>query len=367
MGMDVLVLNAGSSSIKFSVFNEDDGVLARQLHGQVEGLPARPHFVARDAGGAALCERHWQPGVTLGHQEAIGMLADFLREQLRNRPSAVGHRVVHGGEAYSAPALVTTGVLTALEQLSPLAPLHQPHNLLPIRMLLDLAPGVPQVACFDTAFHRTIPAARQAYALPARITARGVRRYGFHGLSYEYIASALPRYDGRAAAGRCVVLHLGSGASACAMQACSSVGTSMGFTGLGGLPMGTRSGDLDPGVLLYILQELGMDAGAIETLLYRESGLLGVSGISGDVRSLLASGDERASRAIEVFVDAIGRELGAMAAVLGGLDALVFTAGIGEHAAHIRERVCRSAQWLGIDLDAAAAAQQESPGGRGRQ
>ncbi len=238
----------------------------------------------------------------------------------------------------------------------PLAPLHQPHNLLPIRLVLKTLPEVPQVACFDTAFHRTIPAVGQANALPSQVTARGVRRYGFHGLSYEYIASVLAQHDRRAAEGRTVVLHLGNGASMCAMRAGKSVGTSMGFTALGGLPMGTRCGDLDPGVLLFLMDELKMDARAIETLLYKQSGLLGVSGISSDMRTLLVSEDPNARLAVEIFIDAIGRQLGAMAATLGGLDAVVFTAGIGEHAAPVREQVCRRAAWLGVELDPAANA-----------
>jgi acetate kinase len=351
----VLVLNAGSSSIKYAIFAESGAVPKLHLRGQIEGLYSQTHFEAKDAAGTVVSERRWAPGEPLGHEGAISWMADFLRERLDHHDLvAVGHRVVHGGEKYCAPARVTPEVLAALERLIPLAPLHQPHNLRPIRHLLSLAPELPQVACFDTSFHRTIAPERQAYALPAWVTTHGVRRYGFHGLSYEYIASVLPRYDRRAAAGRTVVLHLGNGASVCAMKACASVGTSMGFTALGGLPMGTRSGDLDPGVLLFMMQELKMDARSIESLLYRESGLLGVSAMSSDMRTLLDSPDPKASLALKVFVDAVGRQLGAMAATLGGLDALVFTAGIGEHAAAIRERVCRDAEWLGVDLDPAA-------------
>ena len=350
----ILVLNAGSSSIKYSVFRKNAGTLQLHLRGQIEGLHTQAHFEAKDAGWATIAERRWPLGEALGHEGAIAFLADFLRERLEHRLLAVGHRVVHGGETYSAPERVTLNLLKALERFIPLAPLHQPHNLLPIRMLLNLAPDLPQVACFDTSFHCTIPAERQAYALPGWITAQGVRRYGFHGLSYEFIASVLPQYDRRAAEGRTVVLHLGNGASVCGMNASRSMGTSMGFTALGGLPMGTRSGDLDPGVLLFLMQELKMDAGAIEKLLYKESGLLGASGISSDVRTLLESRDPKASFALEVFVDAINRQVGAMAASLGGLDALVFTAGIGEHAAAVREQVCRDSKWLGLDFDSAA-------------
>jgi acetate kinase len=238
----------------------------------------------------------------------------------------------------------------------PLAPLHQPHNLLPIRVIAQRRPDLAQVACFDTAFHRTVPPLAQAFALPPSITDRGVRRYGFHGLSYEYIASVLPQHDPRAAAGKTVVLHLGNGASMCALSGGKSVATSMGFTALDGLPMGTRCGALDPGVILYLMQELNMDARAIESLLYTESGLLGVSGVSSDMRALLENPDPRARFAIDLYVYRIGRELGSLAAALGGLDAIVFTAGIGENAAGIREAVCKQAAWLGIDLDPAANA-----------
>ena len=353
----IVVVNAGSSSIKYAVFLQSGGALELYLRGQLEGLYTEARFEAKDVAGAQVAEFRWPAGEALGHDGAIAHLAKFLRERHEgHRIAAVGHRVVHGGEEYSAPVRVTAQVLATLEKFVPLAPLHQPHNLQPIRMLLKNLPEVPQVACFDTAFHRTVSAVGQAYALPSEITARGVRRYGFHGLSYEYIASVLAQYDRRAAEGRTVVLHLGNGASMCAMKAGKSAGTSMGFTALGGLPMGTRCGDLDPGVLLFLMDELKMDARAIETLLYKSSGLLGVSGISSDMRRLLASEDPKAKFAVELFVDAIGRQLGALAAILGGLDAVVFTAGIGEHATVVREQVCRRAAWLGVELDPAANA-----------
>jgi acetate kinase len=249
---------------------------------------------------------------------------------------------------------VDAAVLDMLAELVPLAPLHQPHNLLPIRVIAERQPELLQGACFDTAFHRSMPPLAQAFALPPSITDRGVRRYGFHGLSYEYIASVLPRHDARAAAGKTIVLHLGNGASMCAMSGGKSVATTMGFTAVDGLPMGTRSGSLDPGVVLYLMEELHMDARAIESLLYTESGLLGVSDVSSDMRELLESPDPRAKYAIDLFVYRIGRELGSLAAALGGLDAIVFTAGIGEHAVVVREAVCRQAAWLGVDLDPAA-------------
>ena len=248
----------------------------------------------------------------------------------------------------------TPRCLAALEKFIPLAPLHQPHNLAPIRALLERAPTLPQVACFDTAFHCGQPPVAQAFALPKAITDRGVRRYGFHGLSYEYIAQALPRYDARAAAGRTIVLHLGNGASMCAIADGKSVASTMGFTAVDGLPMGTRCGALDPGVMLYLMDELGMDARAIEKLIYQQSGLLGVSGISSDMRTLEASTEPTAKAAIDLFVYRIGREMGSLAAALGGLDAVVFTAGIGENSPSLRERVCRNAAWLGVELDSAA-------------
>lgn len=353
----ILVVNAGSSSIKFSLFLDRGEALDLLLGGQIEGLYSAPRFKARDAAGAVVGERQWADGEPLGHDGAIAHLAGFLREQLgEHRLAAVGHRVVHGGSAYAAPVRLTAEIVENLEQFIPLAPLHQPHNLKPIRLLLDNQPQLPQVACFDTAFHRNQPEVAQAFALPPAITDRGVLRYGFHGLSYEYIASVLPEVDPRAAAGRSVVLHLGNGASMCAIHAGRSVAGTMGFTAVDGLPMGTRSGNLDPGVVLYLMDELKMDARAIEKLLYQQSGLLGVSGVSSDMRTLLASDEPRAKFAVELFVYRIGRELGSLAAALGGLDALVFTAGIGEHAAAIRERVCRAAAWLGVELDLAANA-----------
>lgn len=353
----ILVVNAGSSSIKFSLFLERGETLDLFLGGQIEGLYSAPRFKARNAAGAVVGERRWAEGESLGHDGGLAHLAGFLREQLgEHRLVAVGHRVVHGGSVYAAPVRLTAEIVGHLEQFIPLAPLHQPHNLKPIRMLMENQPQLPQVACFDTAFHRNQPEVAQTFALPPAITDRGVLRYGFHGLSYEYIASVLPEVDPRAAAGRSIVLHLGNGASMCAIHGGRSVASTMGFTAVDGLPMGTRSGNLDPGVVLYLMDELKMDARAIEKLLYQQSGLLGVSGVSSDMRTLLASEEPRARFAVELFVYRIGRELGSLAAALGGLDALVFTAGIGEHAAAIRERVCRAAAWLGVELDPAANA-----------
>jgi acetate kinase len=353
----IAVLNAGSSSLKFSLFVPDAGALALIARGQAEGLFTSPKFVATDGDGKVIEQKAWGDGVKLGHEGALDYLVTALRAHFKeHRLAAVGHRVVHGGLEYSRPTRVTPAIVDALEKYVPLAPLHQPHNLFPIRLLLARDPSLPQVACFDTAFHRGQPPVAQAFALPRRITERGVLRYGFHGLSYEYIAHALPQVDARAAAGRTVALHLGNGASMCAMQGGRSVASTMGFTAADGLPMGTRCGNLDPGVVLYLMQELRMDAQSIEKLIYQESGLLGVSGISSDMRTLEASGDPAAKAAIDLFAYRIGRELGSLAAALGGLDAVVFTAGIGEHSVSLRERVCRDAAWLGIELDAAANA-----------
>lgn len=353
----ILVLNAGSSSLKFSLFAAHQAEPELRLRGQIEGINGAPHFIARDTAGAILAEQRWSEDSQLGHAGAALHLVEFLRGfSDRYQLIAVGHRVVHGGEEFSGPTRVDGAILERLARFNPLAPLHQPHNLAPIRAIAERAPQLPQVACFDTAFHRRQPELAQMFALPPAITERGVRRYGFHGLSYEYIASVLPQLAPEAAAGRVVVAHLGNGASLCAMHGGRSVASTMGFTAVDGLPMGTRCGNLDPGVILYLLDELKMDARAIERLIYKESGLLGVSGISGDMRELLASDAPRAALAVELFVYRIGRELGSLAAALGGLDALVFTAGIGEHAAPIRERVCRTAAWLGLQLDAAANA-----------
>jgi acetate kinase len=353
----IAVINAGSSSIKFSLFRVRDGDLALDVRGQIEGLSTAPRFVARDASGRTVAERSWGERVKLSHDDGVEHLRGFLREQLgSDRLIGAGHRVVHGGLEYSAPVRVDFGVLKALEQFVALAPLHQPHNLSPIASLLKRAPELAQVACFDTAFHRTNPDVAQRFALPLELHEVGVRRYGFHGLSYEYIASVLAGFDASAAAGKTIVLHLGNGSSMCALAAGRSVASTMGFTAVDGLPMGTRSGALDPGVILYLMDEHKMSIRAVERLIYNESGLLGMSGISSDMGTLLQSADPRASLAIDVYVYRIRRELGSLAAALGGLDALVFTAGIGENAPAIRERVCRDAGWLGLALDAAANA-----------
>ncbi len=341
----ILVLNAGSSSLKFSAFAAGNGgaLLAR---GQVEGMTAAPRFVFQGARGETLVDRPLS-GAALDHEASLGIVLDECRTRLPDiRVIAVGHRVVHGGMKYAAPVAITPAVIEELERLDPLAPLHQGHNLTAVRAVGRRAPNVPQVACFDTAFHRTQPEVAQLFGLPRRFTDEGVRRYGFHGLSYEYIAAALHGIDPAAAKGRTVVAHLGNGASLCAMLGSRSVATTMSFTPADGLLMGTRAGSLDPGVLVYLMRK-GMTADQIEHLIYHESGLLGVSGVSSDMRDLLASRDPLAAEAIDLFVYRIGRELGSLAAALGGLDTLVFTGGIGENAPAIRERVARNASWLG--------------------
>jgi acetate kinase len=351
----IVVVNAGSSSLKFSLFVVRAGDLVLAVRGQIEGLYTAPKFTAKDPSGRTVAERTWGEGGKLGHDGAVEHLRGFLRERAGDdRLIGVGHRVVHGGLEYAEPVRVDDRVLKALERFVPLAPLHQPHNLSPIAAMLERAPDLPQVACFDTAFHRTNPDVAQRFALPEELHEAGVRRYGFHGLSYEYIASALPRVDQKAAAGKTVVLHLGNGSSMCAMEAGRSVASTMGFTAVDGLPMGTRCGAVDPGVILYLMDERKLDARAIERLIYNQSGLLGMSGISSDMRTLLESADPRAKLAVDVYLYRIRRELGSLAGALGGIDALVFTAGIGENAPAIRERVCRDGAWLGIELDEAA-------------
>jgi acetate kinase len=356
MAEAILVLNAGSSSIKFSVFALGRGDRLRlDSKGQVEGIGTRPRFVAQDAAGAELRAETFALEGPDGHARALRRLGDWLRERLADdRVLAVGHRVVHGGVDFDRPVAIDGAVMDRLERLVPLAPLHQPHNLAAIRAIQTQLPELLQVACFDTAFHRSHPELADWFALPRRLYDAGIRRYGFHGLSYESIVHALAEVAPEIAGGRVVVAHLGSGASMCALAGGRSMDSTMGLTALDGLPMGTRCGALDPGVVLHLSRAHGMDADAIERLLYHDCGLKGVSGISNDMRDLLASDDVRAAQAIDLFVWRIARELGALAAVLGGLDGLVFTAGIGERSADIRARVCARAAWLGIELDEAA-------------
>lgn len=351
----LLVLNAGSSSLKFCVYVlPASGEWRLEAQGQVEGIGSRPRFRAKDGSGRPLA------GEDLGARvqdaaSALEALAAWLRGHFgQPRLLGVGHRVVHGGAQHAGPARVTPALMAELRALVPLAPLHQPHNLAAIDAIASRMPEVPQVACFDTSFHRGQPAVAELVPLPAELRSEGVQRYGFHGLSYEFIAGALPQVAPDLAAGRVIVAHLGSGASLCALRAGRSIDSSFGFTALDGLCMGTRPGALDPGVVLYLFQQKGMSASEVETLLYRRSGLLGISGISNDMRDLLDSPEPAARLAVDYFVYRAAREIGGLAAVLGGLDGLVFTAGIGENSAAIRARICGACAWLGIDLDAAA-------------
>ncbi|MGH7046080.1 MAG: acetate/propionate family kinase [Stellaceae bacterium] len=342
------VVNAGSSSLKFAFYAGE----RRLLSGQVDTAPGRNAVTATGADGAEVAPPEFAAAAV---GELLPDLLRWARDRLGGRNlDALGHRVVHGGLRHSRPARVTAALLAELDALVPLAPLHEPHNLKPIRAALAFAPDLPQIACFDTAFHRTMPPVAQAYALPYSLFDEGVRRYGFHGLSYEYIASVLPERAPEIARGRVIVAHLGNGASLCALRAGVSVATTMGFTALDGVPMGTRCGDLDPGVVLHLLQHKGMSADALVDLLYRRSGMLGLSGLSADFRDLLASEDARARFAIEVFCYRVAGHIGSLAAALGGLDAIVFTGGVGENAAAVRSAVCGACRWLGIELDAAA-------------
>lgn len=352
----ILVVNAGSSSVKFQVFDVNVAREPnRQIKGQVDGIGSRPRLRASDAGGRALIDQTFDPSVVGDVGAALRVAADWLRKDVKIAPIAIGHRVVHGGPDYDQPILIDDRVLSKLETYSPLAPLHQPNNLAPIRTIRARSPELPQVACFDTAFHRRHSALADRYAVPERLYVEGVRRYGFHGLSYEYIASALPRYAPGIARGRVIVAHLGSGASMCALDDGVSVESTLGFTALDGLPMGTRCGQLDPGVVLYLMQK-GMSVAAVQDLLYRECGLKGLSGISNDVRKLTESSDPRAAFALDYFVHRTGLFAGMLAAALGGLDGFVFTAGIGENSTEIRARISEKLAWLGADIDPTANA-----------
>jgi acetate kinase len=357
MSETILVVNAGSSSIKFQLFSVGAGdQLQRRLKGQIEGIGVRPRLVAKGADGASLVDKTCPPAEVGDVPAALGKLVEFLRAEIGTLPNAVGHRVVHGGPDYSAPILVDASVVERLEAFAPLAPLHQPNNLGPIRTLLQRQPQLPQIACFDTAFHRDHPEVADRYALPEQFYQEGVRRYGFHGLSYEYIASQLPKLAPDITKGRVVVAHLGSGATKCAIKDGRSVDSTMGFTALDGLPMGTRPGQLDAGIVLYLLTEKGMSAKDIERLFYHDSGLKGLSGISNDVRDLLASSDPRAKFALDYFVYRISLFTGMLAAAMCGIDGFVFTAGVGENAPIIREAVAKRLTWLGLELDPKANA-----------
>jgi acetate kinase len=351
-----LVLNAGSSSLKFCVYRRADAFLwGLEARGRIDGIGSSPRLTAQDEAGMSLVHRSL-PGRVSDGRAALGVLASWLRERYRGeaRVLAVGHRVVHGGARYAEPCVVTPKVLADLRALVPLAPLHQSHNIAAIESAAERFPDAAQVVCFDTGFHRGQPAVAQLVPLPQEIRDAGVQRYGFHGLSYEYIASVLPEVAPEIAEGRVIVAHLGSGASLCALKARKSVDSTLGFTALDGLCMGTRPGAVDPGVILHLFQAMGLSAAEVEAILYKQAGLLGISGISKDMRDLLDNSDPGARLAVDYFVYQAAKHVGALAAVLGGVDALVFTAGIGEHSAEIRRRICEASAWLGVALDGAA-------------
>jgi acetate kinase len=353
----ILVVNAGSSSVKFQVFGIKEHSLKRLIKGQMDGIGTRPRLRASD--GRVEVDRGFQANDVPDVSTALNTAGAWLRDEQKIDPIAVGHRVVHGGPDYARPVLIDGGVLARLERYISLAPLHQPNNLAPIRGILERFPKLPQVACFDTAFHRAHGALADHFAIPERLYREGVRRYGFHGLSYEYVAERLRDVAPELAGGRVIVAHLGSGASMCAISGGRSIESTMGFTALDGLPMGTRPGQIDPGVVLYLITETGMSASEVQALFYHECGLKGLSGISNDVRELETSADPRATLAIDYFVYRVGLHAGMLAAALGGLDAFVFTAGIGENSANIRARIADKLGWLGVTLDPAANAARE--------
>lgn len=357
MTRSIISLNAGSSSIKFGLFALEASGPVRTAAGRLEGVGLTPRLSVRDADGGVLLDRTWAGGADLTHEALFEEILAWTADHLQGREiAAIGHRVVHGGSRFSAPVVVDDEVLAELETLSPLAPLHQPHNLAAIRAIRGLARDLPQVACFDTAFHHGRPAVAARFALPRALHDQGVRRYGFHGLSYEYIARSLGAADPGLARGRVIAAHLGNGASLCALRDGRSIDTTMGFTALDGLMMGTRCGALDPGVVLYLLSQARMTPKAVEDLLYAQSGLLGVSGVSSDMRELHESAHPHAADAIELFTWRVAREAGALMSSLGGLDGIVFTAGIGENDPAVRAAICGRLAWAGVDLDREANA-----------
>lgn len=359
--MDViLVLNAGSSSLKFQIFDITPAGPERLYKGQIDGIGVHPRFRVADRDGAALLDQSYPAAEVQDLAAATGRLRQWLVEHTEGMTlRAIGHRVVHGGPDYDRAVRIDADVLKRLERFEDLAPLHQPNNLAPIRMVMAAAPDMAQVACFDTAFHRGHAPVADCYAIPAALYDEGVRRYGFHGLSYEYIADRLQTVAPDLGTGRIIVAHLGSGASMCAIRGGRSVESTMGFTALDGLPMGTRPGQLDPGVVLYLIDQKGMSAAEVSNLLYKQSGLKGLSGVSNDMRDLLASTDPRAAFAVDHFVHRCAISIGGLTAALGGLDALVFTAGIGENAPQVRARIAERIGWLGAELDAAANERNE--------
>ena len=353
MASDILTLNAGSSSLKFSLWQTETGMDLREFfRGEIEKIGIAPHLSAREPCGRTVIDKKFdEGGAKLTHEDLLRELFAWFSQQDLHGFKAIGHRIVHGGATFTAPVRIDDHVMESLSKLEPLAPLHQPHNLSGVRACAALQPHVPQIACFDTAFHRTMDSVARRLGLPRAYEEQGVQRYGFHGLSYEFIAQQLRAIDPDLAKGRVIVAHLGNGASLCAMRDGRSVDTTMSFTALDGLLMGTRPGALDPGAVTYLMRECTMSAAEIEDLLYHRSGLLGISGISSDMRTLLANNNPHAREAVDLFVFRAAREIGALTASLGGLDGLVFTAGIGEHASEIRSRICARCTWLGVVLD----------------
>ena len=350
----ILVVNAGSSSLKFQIFDLVRDGLERRVRGQIDGIGVRPRLRVADRDGISLVDRRYEPAQIPDLPAAIAEARDWLSSLEGITLRAIGHRVVHGGPEFNHPVLLNADILEQLGRYQSLAPLHQPNNLAPIRLAMEINPDVPQVACFDTAFHRGHIPHTDCYALPRAFYDKGIRRYGFHGLSYQYIAARLPEIAPEIAGGRVIVAHLGSGASMCALAGGRSIESTMGFTALDGLPMGTRPGQLDPGVVLHLIEERGMTAPEVASLLYNDSGLKGLSGISSDMRDLLASDDPAAGFAIDHFVHRSALNIGLLTAALNGLDAFVFTAGIGEHAPEIRARIAGRLGWLGAELDRSA-------------
>lgn len=351
MRNSILVLNAGSSSLKFSVFELlNEQPLSPLVTGQIEGIATAPHLKVKDSQGKTIFDVRWQTTELANHTQALQQIIEFLHTNNINQLLGVGHRVVHGGPDYASPQLINSEVLNKLDSITPLAPLHNPHNLAAIRAMMQERPDLPQVACFDTAFHRQQDTLAKLFGLPYSYYEQGVQRYGFHGLSYEYIASVLPPDIAKK---RVIVAHIGSGASLCAIHQGRSIASTMSFTALDGLLMGTRPGSLDAGVMLYLIQQ-GLTYPQLEDLLYKQSGLLGLSGISNDMRVLLDSHEPRAQLAVDYFVYRVSREIGSLVAAMGGLDALVFTAGIGENSPQIRQQIAKQSAWLGIDFDTEA-------------
>lgn len=350
MNRCILCLNAGSSSLKFALFDANTPSAPSALRGSIEAIGIAPHLIMRSQAGTVVMEHRWADAART-HEQLLGEVLERLEGEIGKEFVAVGHRIVHGGTAFVGPVRLDPDVVDRLAALSPLAPLHQPHNLSAVRAIRDHRPFLPQIGCFDTAFHHTQPEVARRYGLPRRLHDEGILRYGFHGLSYEYVARRLAQIAPDLADGRVLIAHLGNGASLCGLRGGASIDTTMGFSTLDGLVMGTRCGALDPAIALYLVDQKGMTAAEVEALLYEQSGLLGVSGISSDMRVLLASSDSRARGAIELFVYQLARQAGGLISSLGGLDALIFTGGIGENAAEIRRQVCARLAWTGATLD----------------